>query len=313
MIWPCREDCPDWVIDGVSPSQAASCGARSKRFQSAPELEMDRKGGERVDAAKGAQPGNLRPPALVKRQLAEALSDRRLSRGQPVDLGDEVGEGHLGRRLGELLTRQPGAVRPVPCCSAGVDAAMPEQKLGNAMAGVHQIAPAGVVAAHQIAGGLDLRRRDDDGRQAAGQQQPRQQLGVLLVGLDPVRWAARRLARRDHLHRQALRGGRAVQAVARRASLIAGTDRALELGQPRDRLIDPGPKPRPRQLPGQRADRRRVRRTGMDIQPNPRHRLAHGRTSSIWGQPEPFSGQTSPREERPATSPGSQPARATTT
>ncbi len=46
----------------------------------------------------------------------------------------------------------------------------------------------------------------------------------------------------------------------------------------------------------------------MDIQSRPRHRSGHGRTSSIiWGQPEPFSGQTSPREERPATSPDSQP------
>ena len=39
----------------------------------------------------------------------------------------------------------------------------------------------------------------------------------------------------------------------------------------------------------------------MDIKPHISHHSGHGRTSSLsWGQPEPISGQTNPREECPA-------------
>jgi hypothetical protein len=47
-----------------------------------------------------------------------------------------------------------------------------------------------------------------------------------------------------------------------------------------------------------------VRRARMDIQPHPRHRSGHGRTSSSsWGQPEPNSParQTPARRLRPST------------
>ncbi len=75
----------------------------------------------------------------------------------------------------------------------------------------------------------------------------------------------------------------------RRVTAISGSEAgAGQLAQPRQRRLQAGTEPRPGQLTGHRVDRRRVRRTGMDIQPNPRHRSGHGRTSSlIWGQPEP--------------------------
>jgi hypothetical protein len=59
--------------------------------------------------------------------------------------------------------------------------------------------------------------------------------------------------------------------------------------------------PRTQQLTSRDVNRRSMRRAGMDIKPRIRHHSGHGRTSSLsWGQPEPFSGQTNPREECPA-------------
>jgi hypothetical protein len=50
----------------------------------------------------------------------------------------------------------------------------------------------------------------------------------------------------------------------------------------------------------------------MDIEPRISHHSGHGRTSSLnWGQPEPFSRQTNPREECPAYSPRRSTQRAT--
>ena len=37
----------------------------------------------------------------------------------------------------------------------------------------------------------------------------------------------------------------------------------------------------------------------MDIHRGPCHRSPHGRTSFVWGQPEPLSGQSNPRKMRP--------------
>ena len=37
----------------------------------------------------------------------------------------------------------------------------------------------------------------------------------------------------------------------------------------------------------------------MDIHRGPCHRSSHGRTSFVWGQPEPLSGQSNPRKMRP--------------
>ena len=165
---------------------------------------------------------------------------------------------------------------------------MPEQHLRHAMAGVHQIPPARVMGPGHLAGRLDLGRRHHDCGQRAGQQQPREQLGVLAIGLNPIRRTARRLARRDHRHRDPRRDRGPVEPKPGRARLIARLDRSRQPSQPRHRPLDPRPETHPRQLSRQRVDRRPMRRPGVDIEPNPRHRGPHGRTSSqIWRQPEP--------------------------
>ena len=61
----------------------------------------------------------------------------------------------------------------------GIDAAVTQQHLADAMARVHQIATTRVVRTRHLPGGLDLWWRHDHARQRPGQQQPRQQLGIL--------------------------------------------------------------------------------------------------------------------------------------
>ena len=58
-MWPWREDSPDWLKVGVSPSHAASCGARAKRFQSPPSSRCSAK------AVSVSMPWKLRSRATV--------------------------------------------------------------------------------------------------------------------------------------------------------------------------------------------------------------------------------------------------------
>ncbi len=136
-------------------------------------------------------------------------------------------------------------------------------------------------------------------------------LRVLAVSLHPIRRAPRRLARRDHLHAHPGRARSAIEPKTGRPGLIASTYRAGQTQKPRDRLLDARPEPCTQQLTRRDVNRRSVSGAGMDIEPRISHHSGHGRTSSSnWGQPEPFSGQTNPREECPAY-PGGQPKRAT--
>ena len=186
--------------------------------------------------------------------------------------------------------RQPAAMLGRPGRRLGVDAAVTQQHLRHAMTRVHQIAPAGVMRARHLLGRLDLRRRDHHASQRAGQQQPREQLGVLAVGLNPIRRTTRRLARRDHLHREPRRRRR-----PGRARTPSGPPRNTPAPGPATRPARPsGPS-----IPGPNRTRdsspliASIAAPCVDrawtSRPHPRHRSRHGRTSSlIWGQPEPL-------------------------
>lgn len=73
--------------------------------------------------------------------------------------------------------------------------------------------------------GFDLGRPDHHPSQRPRQQQTDEQLSVLTVDLDPVRRAARCLARRDHLHVDADPDRRAIQPAPGRPRLITPTHR----------------------------------------------------------------------------------------
>ena len=82
-----------------------------------------------------------------------------------------------------------------------VDTAVQQQQLRDAMAAAHQIAAHLLTRAREMPRRLERRRRHRHRLQLPGQQQPREQLRVLAVGLDPVARRPRRLRRRDHLDR----------------------------------------------------------------------------------------------------------------
>ena len=68
-------------------------------------------------------------------------------------------------------------------------------------------------------------------------KQPREQLGVLAIGLDPIRPSPRGLAGRDHLHLDPRRDRRAIEPEPGRARLITRPHRARQRPQPRDRRL----------------------------------------------------------------------------
>ena len=162
----------------------------------------------------------------------------------------------------------------------GIDPAVAQQHLRDAMAGVHQIPPARVMRADQLPGGLHRRRGTTTGSERPRDQTPREQLGVLAIGLHPITSPPRRQPWRDHLHPDPRRDRRPVKPVPRRPSLIARPHGPGQRLEPVDRRLDPGPEPHPRQLPRHHIDRRGIRRPGVDIEPDISHRSGHGRTSS---------------------------------
>jgi hypothetical protein len=70
------------------------------------------------------------------------------------------------------------------------------------VAGAHEIAAHLLARASEMAGSLEWRRRHCDRLQLPGQQEPRQELRVLAVALDPITGRARRLRGRDDLERE---------------------------------------------------------------------------------------------------------------
>jgi hypothetical protein len=153
-----------------------------------------------------------------------------------------------------------------------------EQQLRDTVAAAHQVAAHLLAGAGEMPGRLERRRRHRDRLQLPGQQQPRQQLGVLAVALDPIARRARRLRRRNHGDRQPGRLGRAVEREARRARLIATTQRLRQRPQPGDHLLAAAAEASAAQLTTGDLDRGGMGRTGVDIQAHVRHRCGHGRT-----------------------------------
>ena len=212
------------------------------------------------------------------REPREPLVERRLAGDEPVDGGERVEVGELG---------SPACSKR--CCSsqrrcvfvqalASVDAAVQQQQLRDAVAAAHQIAAHLLARAGEMTGRLERRRRHRYRLQLARQQQPRQQLGVLAVGLDPVARRARRLARRDHLDRKPAASRRPVEREPGRARLVAAPQRLRQPRQPADHLLAAATETRTPQLARRDIDRRRMGRAGMDIQAHIRHRSGHGRT-----------------------------------
>ena len=218
----------------------------------------------------------LRPLAL-EREPREPFIERRLASDQTVDCRERVQVGELGRGLVEALPLEPAAVRLRPGAPV-VDTAVQQQQLRDAVAAAHQITTHLLTRPGEMTGSLERRRRHHDRLQLPRQQQPREQLRVLAVALDPVTRGPRRLRRRDHLDRHTGSLRSPVQPKPGRARLITATQRLRQPRQPRDHLIAAPAKTSPTQLATPHIDRRSMNRTGMDIQTHIRHRYRHGRT-----------------------------------
>jgi hypothetical protein len=102
---------------------------------------------------------------------------------------------------------EPASVRRRPCASL-IDAAVQQQQLRNALAAAHQIAAHLLADAREVRGCLERGLRHGDRLQLPGEQQPREQLRVLPITLDPIGRSARRLRRRHDLQPQPSRLGR---------------------------------------------------------------------------------------------------------
>ncbi len=192
VIGPCCELSPDWLSEGVSPSQAGSCTARPKRAKSPTSRQST--SAEGVEAAEAAQPAHRLGPLTLERQLGEALVEGATAGEQPVDRGECVQVGKLGIDAFELLARQPAAVLLRPGALLRVDAPVAEQQFGDAVAGAAEVDPDLLAGAGQVAGSLKGRGRDGDRGQLPGQKQTAEQLGVLAVGLDALARGARACA-----------------------------------------------------------------------------------------------------------------------
>ena len=108
-----------------------------------------------------------------------------------------------------------------------------------------------------------------------GQQQPREQLGVLAIGLDPVARGARRLARRRHEHLDPGCPSSPRQPETARARLIGCPYRRREVFQLLDDRLDTGAEARSVQLAAEQIDRRSVRRACVHVQANNCHGSVH--------------------------------------
>jgi hypothetical protein len=67
---------PDWLSEGTSPSQAASCGGRCRKPGEVTDLERQRERGERLDPAEAAQPGDGRPQLPILGDPRQPLVER---------------------------------------------------------------------------------------------------------------------------------------------------------------------------------------------------------------------------------------------
>jgi hypothetical protein len=116
-----------------------------------------------------------------------------------------------------------------------------------------------------VADGLDELRGHRDRAQLPGHRQARQQLGVFAVGLDPIPRRTRRLARRDHRDPDPRRIRRAIEPEPGRAGLIDRSHRAGQARQPLHHRLAATVEPRSPKLTREHIDRRRMRRTRVDV------------------------------------------------
>jgi hypothetical protein len=176
------------------------------------------------------------------------------------------------------------------------DPTMSQQQLGESMPAAHQIATDLISGSSQVPSGLSARGRDRDRGQRSGHQLPERMQRVLAVALDLFAAGARGLARRDHIAQHPRPPRCPIQPIAGGAGLIASTDRRWQPAQPlHHRIRGPGREHATRRLAAHHGKRRSMNRTRVDIHRRPCHRSGRGRTSFVWGQPEPLSGQTNPR------------------
>ena len=159
--------------------------------------------------------------------------------------------------------------------------AVTQQHLRHPMPRVHQIPPARVMRADQLPRRLDLRRRDHDrvsairpsssgpaARRPCDRSSPDPSARA---GSGPARSPPSRSPPRPPPDTNRTRSGppHSTPAPGR------GSDHNHATG-----VSNPGPNRTLVSSPAHHIDRRGMRRPSMDIQPNPRHRSGHGRTSS---------------------------------
>jgi hypothetical protein len=161
---------------------------------------MDRERGEGVNRSEGPQPSDGRPPSLVDCELSDVLVQLQLPSGESIDAREQIEIDQLTRRLVEVLSGQPTAVVLLPGRWLGINPSVTQQHLRETVACAHQIPPARVMQASQLAGGFDPGWWDHHRLELSRDQQPGEQLGVLAVSLDAIRRSARCLAWRDHIH-----------------------------------------------------------------------------------------------------------------
>ena len=121
------------------------------------DLEREHERGQRVDAAEAAQAGDGLCPLALESEPREPLIECLLARDQPVDGGERVEVGELGRRLVEALPVEPGTV-PLRPGAALVDHAVQQQQLGGAVAATHQIGAHLLARTRQVPRGLERRQ-----------------------------------------------------------------------------------------------------------------------------------------------------------
>ena len=88
---------------------------------------MQDKGRERLDAAEAAQPHDRRPVLRLGREQRQPLVECGAAGEQPVDRGERVEVGELGRDVLEALAGEPLPVRLRPGAAGVVDAPVTQQ------------------------------------------------------------------------------------------------------------------------------------------------------------------------------------------
>jgi hypothetical protein len=113
--------------------------------------------------------------------------------------------------------------------------------------------------------------------QLASREQPREPLGVALVGLDAVPGRAGHLARGDDADVDAALGRRACQPEPGRPGLIGRPDLARQRRQEPDDLRRRHPQLHAAQLAAGGVEDRRMRLRRVNVKPDQRHTVLHGR------------------------------------